>query len=542
MNQVFSESVSNKRKVALSSFELDIADIKYQQSVLKAEFSLYEFFKQAWPIIEGKTPFIDSWHIQAISEHLEACFNREIRNLLINVPPRSSKSSLISVAFPAWVWIRNPEEKFMYASYAGSLATEHSLKCKRLIESDWYKKRWGYKFQLAKDQKAKSFYENNKTGYRISTSVGAGSTGKGASFLVADDPNSAQEGASDVKRETANSWWDQVWSTRLNNPKKDVRIVVQQRIHEKDISGHIMANDDAKEWTKLIIPMEFEEKRRARTIVLPTTEGQIWEDPRTTEGQLLAEERFSIKEINRYKQDLGAYGYAGQYQQRPAPEEGGIIKKPWFQWWKDTTPPQIEFILMSWDTALTAKDMSAYSACTTWGIFFDEHYIENLILLSMWRDRLEYPELREITKRLYFDYRDTGKERNPLFKGRPVDMCLIEAKASGDPLIQDLAAAGIRAIPFVPNKYGDKIQRVRLITPLIEGARVWLPAKPPNYDRLLPFADTFLESVATFPNSESRDLVDTMTQALLKLKEGKFLLNPRDEKPITSSYKEVKVY
>lgn len=160
----------------------------------------------------------------------------------------------------------------------------------------------------------------------------------------------------------------------------------------------------------------------------------------------------------------------------------------------------------------------------------------------MWRDRVEYPELREITKRLYFDYRDTGKERNPLFKGRPVDMCLIEAKASGDPLIQDLAAGGIRAIPFVPNKYGDKIQRVRLITPLIEGARVWLPAKPPNYNRLLPFADTFLESVATFPNSESRDLVDTMTQALLKLKEGKFLLNPRDERPTTPSHKEIRVY
>ena len=160
----------------------------------------------------------------------------------------------------------------------------------------------------------------------------------------------------------------------------------------------------------------------------------------------------------------------------------------------------------------------------------------------MWRDRIEYPELREITKRLYFDYRDTGKERNPLFKGRPVDMCLIEAKASGDPLIQDLAAGSIRAIPFVPNKYGDKIQRVRLITPLIEGGRVWVPAKPPNYDKLLPFADTFLESVACFPNAESRDLVDTMTQALLKLKEGKFLLNPKDERPITSSVKEIKVY
>lgn len=269
---------------------------------------------------------------------------------------------------------------------------------------------------------------------------------------------------------------------------------------------------------------------------------EIWEDPRAKEGQLLCEERFSEKEINKYKNELGSYGYAGQYQQRPAPEEGGIIKKPWFCWWKDSTPPEIEFVIQSWDTALTAKDVSAYSACTTWGVFYDHNYVENVILLSMWRDRIEYPELREMTKRLYFDYRDTGKVRNPLFKGRPVDMCLIEAKASGDPLIQDLALAGIRAIPFVPNKYGDKIQRVRLITPLIEGGRVWLPAKPPSYDKLLPFADEFIESVACFPNAESRDLVDTMTQALLKLKDGQFLRHPKDERPSPPSYKEIKVY
>jgi predicted phage terminase large subunit-like protein len=528
---------------SISSFNHnELLKLKHTLNVLEAETSLYDFLKQAWSIIEGKTPFIDGWHIQSIAEHLEACYKREIKNLLINVPPRTGKTGLISVAFPAWVWLHNPEEKFMYASYANSLTVEHSLKCRRLIESNWYQENWGHLFKLSKDQNAKSFFDNNKTGYRIATSVGGTSTGKGGSTLVVDDGNSAADGASDAKREGANNWWDQVWSTRLNNPKKDVRIVVQQRIHEKDISGHIMANDDTGEWVKLILPMEFEEKRRSRTIALPSTNGQIWEDPRAAEGQLLCEERFSKKEINKYKNELGSYGYAGQYQQRPAPEEGGIIKKPWFCWWKDTTPPEIEFVIMSWDTALTAKDVSAYSACTTWGVFYDHNYVENVILLSMWRDRVEYPELREMTKRLYFDYRDTGKQRNPLFKGRPVDMCLIEAKASGDPLIQDLALGGIRAIPFVPNKYGDKIQRVRLITPLIEGGRVWLPAKPPSYDKLLPFADEFLESVACFPNAESRDLVDTMTQALLKLKDGQFLRHPKDERPVVPSYKEVKVY
>jgi hypothetical protein len=195
---------------------------EYIISVKIAEKSLYEFFKQTWPIIEGTTPFIDSWHIQTISEHLEACYKRDIKNLLINVPPRTGKTNLISVVFPAWVWLHNPEEKFMYASYANSLAIEHSLKCKRLIESNWYQERWGFKYQLSKDQKAKGLFDNNQKGYRISTSVGASSTGKGASILISDDPNNARDGESDLIRESTNSWWNQVWSTRLNNPKNDV--------------------------------------------------------------------------------------------------------------------------------------------------------------------------------------------------------------------------------------------------------------------------------------------------------------------------------
>ena len=534
--------VNNIDELDLGALQENLLTIRSKILSQSAELSLYEFIKQAWPHMEGQTPFIDGWHIRAISEHLEACYYRDIKNLLINIPPRSSKTNLVSVAFPAWVWLHNPEEKFMYASYTNTVAVEHSLKCKRLIESPWYQSNWGHIYKLSKDQKTKSFFDNDKTGYRNSTSVGAAATGKGASIQVCDDPNSASEGVSEVKRESTNSWWDQVWSTRLNDPKKDVRIVVQQRIHEKDISGHIIANDIDNEWVKLILPMEYEERRKCRTIVLPSTRGKIWEDPRTIEGELLTEQRFADREIRNYKNALGSYGYAGQYQQRPSPEEGGIIKKAWFQWWKHTTPPEIEYVVQSWDTALTAKEMSSYSACTTWGVFRDHNYIENLVLLSVWRGRIEYPELREMAKRLYFDYRDTGKERNPKFSGRTVDMCLIEAKASGDPLIQDLHRAGIRAVPFVPNKYGDKIERVRYITPLIEGGRVWVPARSPDYETLLPYADEFVESTACFPNAESRDLVDTMTQVLVKLREGGFLLNPQDDRASPDTKRDIRVY
>jgi phage terminase large subunit-like protein len=430
----------------------------------------------------------------------------------------------------------------MYASFGSSLSLDLAIKCRRLLESPWYQERWGHVYHLSKDQNTKSFFDNDKTGYRISTSVDGAATGKGASILICDDPNSAADGQSEAKRLRANTWWSQVWFNRVNSAKNDVLIVVQQRVHEKDITGHILSGANADEWVKLIIPMEYEEKRKARTIILPSTNGKVWEDPRTKEGELLCDARFSQREIAQYKDSHGAYGYAGQYQQRPAPEEGGIIKKPWFQWWKQADPPQIEYVVQSWDTALTANKMSSYSACTTWGVFRDHNYVENVILLSVWRGRVEYPELRERAKRLYADYRDTGTEMSYRGQGRQVDMCLIEAKASGDPLLQDLYAAGVRAIPFVPNKYGDKIQRVRLVTHLIEGKRVWLPARAPAFDSLVSYADEFLESAASFPNAESRDLVDTMTQALLKLKDGRFLYHPNDERSVASSATQTKVY
>ncbi len=470
-------------------------------------------------------PFVDNWHLHVIAEHLEACYRREIKNLILNVPPRSGKTSLISVAFPAWVWLQNPEEKFMYASYAHTLSEEHGALCLALIRSDWYQQRWGDNFKLTKT--AISFLKNNRTGYRIATSVGGVGTGLGASILVCDDPNNAKDSDSQATRKATNNWWNLTWPSRRNDANNDVRILVQQRTHEDDVTGNTLARDVDQEWTRLVIPMEYEQQTKFHSVV----NNKIYEDPRKIEGELLCEPRWSEKIIKSYKNQLGEYGYAGQYQQRPSPAIGGIIKKPWFQWWKESTPPQIDFVLQSWDTALTAKEMSAYSACTTWGVFFDQNRIENVILLSMWRGRVEYPELREIAKRLYFDYRDTGKERNTSLSGRPIDMCLIEAKASGDPLIQDLNKAGIRAAPFVPNKYGDKIERVRLITPIIEGGRVWLPSRAPKYETLLPYADEFLESVACFPNAESRDLVDTMAQALLKLREGGLIRNPRDERP-----------
>lgn len=498
---------------------------------IEAKDSLHSFIKQAWRYLEGDKPFIDGWHIQAICEHLEAVKNRDIRNLLINIPPRSTKSSLVSVCFPAWVFIDSPQEQFMYASYSASISIRDSVKCRRLIESPWYQSRWGNCFKLVGDQNTKSKFENDKTGYRIATSSNSSVTGEGGSILVCDDPNNAQDGESEAKRESTSEWWDNVWSTRLNDPKADRRVVVQQRIHEDDISGHIMKNDSSNSWVKLILPMEYEANRKSKTIILPSTNGKVWEDPRTKEGELLWPQRIGPKELEQLKIDLGSeYSVSGQLQQRPSPAAGGILKKSWFRWWKSPRPPQIEHVIQSWDTALEANERNNFSACSTWGIFYDNNRIFNLILLSLWRGTVEYPELRKIAQHIYYDYRydpSSSNNRKPDGNHMP-DVVLVEAKVSGISLVQDLIKAGISATRFDPNRYGDKIHRVRLISHLIEAGRVWVPAKEPDYKRLRNFADLLVEQCGMFPNASSRDIVDTMTQVLLRLNASGWLSNPMD--------------
>lgn len=503
----------------------NLEQLKYFRDVYSAQLSLYEFFKQAWHVVEPGVPFKDNWHLKAIADHLEACYRRQIKKLVINVPPRSGKTTLISIIFPAWVWLQNPSEKFLYASYALSLSTKHGSACLKLIQSSWYQQRWGHLFKLT--ESAKKSFGNDKMGVREATSIGGVGTGAGGSMVIVDDPNNVQDGESEAVRDSTNFWWNTTLPSRKNDQENDVIILVQQRTSDTDVTGDTIRNDINKKWVYLILPMEFEENRRAKTILL---NGEIWQDPRQEEGELLCEARWSKDTLIELKNQLGEYGYAGQFQQRPSPKGGGLIKKHWFKWWKESTPPKIEFILQSWDTALTDKKTSSYYACTTWGVFLDDNKIENVILLSIWRGRVGYPEAREMAKRLYRDYRDNGKEHNPAFQGRLVDLCLIEAKASGEPLIQDLAVAGIRAFPFNPTKYKDKTNRVNLVSHLIESGCVWVRASAPHYDRLMPEADQFVEACAMFPKGESLDLVDTMTQALAKLKENRLIQSHKDER------------
>lgn len=514
---------------------MTLAVIEEQLSTYKAQKSFYEFFKQAWVHIEGPhIPYVDNWHIKAICDHLQACYEGKIKYFVLNAPPRCAKSTIADVAFPAWVWTNKPHLKFIFGAHSNTLAVRDSIKFANLINSSWYQKRWGHLVILRKN--TEDHVENTQKGYRIITTPTSRVTGQGADFLIGDDLNDMMEVRSDVKRDRVNEWFSSTFSSRVNNPKMSCIILHQQRGHQDDISGFILKRDYDKRWVHLMIPMEFELLRKCTTIAF-NDDQKLWSDPRIQDGELMFGDWFDKDHLEGIKARLGAASYAGQYQQRPAPAEGAIIKRNWFKWWKDEHPPEIVSIIQSWDTAFSEKKEAAYSACTTWGVFYDDQTgLGNVILLSMWRDRVGFPELRDMAKRLYFDYRDKAKERNPNLRGRKVNRVIIESKATGDPLIRDLAKAGIYATSFNPNKYGDKLVRVHNITHLLEAGLVWLPARGPSFETLMPEASDFLEDILYFPNGESRDLVDTMSQALQHLYDSGILNHPKDPRDIPSYY------
>ncbi len=265
--------------------------------------SLHEFVKQAWPWVEGGREFVDGIHIKIICEHLEALYRGEIRNLLVNIPPRFCKSTLVSVMFPAWVWIQNPSLQFLYVSYALNLSMRDSVRCRRVIESPWYQSRWGHIFQLAGDQSTKIRFDNTKLGYRIATSVDGTLTGEGGDFLICDDPNNIRDERSETSFDSAIEWFTQVFSTRMNDPKTGRKVVIQQRAGQNDISGHILANEK-EDWVHVCLPFEFEPERKCKTIILPSTNGKVWEDPRTKRGELLWPQRQGPEELRLLKKAL----------------------------------------------------------------------------------------------------------------------------------------------------------------------------------------------------------------------------------------------
>lgn len=467
---------------------------------------------EAWRIIEPQTPFVPGWHLDAIADHLEAVTRGEIRDLLINMPPRHAKSSEVSVLWPAWEWTFAPHERYLCASYAGVLSTRDSLKTRRLIQSPWYQSLWGHVFRLTGDQNAKTRFENDRTGYRIATSVDAFATGEGGSRLIVDDPHQAQEAQSDPVRESTLYWWDSVMSTRRNDPKKDVRVVIMQRLHEKDLTGHILEQGG---WTHLCLPAEYEGDKRKTVIG--------WSDPRKEIGELLWPERFGRKEIDELKALLGTYGTAAQLQQRPSPDAGGILKKDWFRLWpRKEKLPQFEMIIQSYDTAFTERTQNDPTAQTAWGVFRQpKTKALHVMLLDAWKERLEYPELRTKARKEW-EAKYGGTPGRPSDPGRRADIVLIEDKGSGMTLRQDLQRAGLPVRVYNPGR-ADKVMRAHAVTPFLSGGCVWVLESSKSPGQPIAWSEPFLRECTLFPNGDEDDFVDTMTQTLIYLRDADIL-------------------
>lgn len=307
-----------------------------------AERKLYKFVEQVWPVIEPTTPFRTGWHIEAVCDHLEGLANRQIRNLLILIPPRHTKSLTSSVCFNPWLWIREPSARFMYASYSGGLATEHAVLSRRVIDSDWYQDRWGSEFKLTTDQNIKTHYENTKRGYRISTSVGGTVTGHGSDFLGLDDPHNLQNIHSESERINVYQFYKKVWHSRLNDPKTGCRFCIMQRGHQDDIAGHMK---DEFGYEVLMLPTEYDPKRSVVTSL-------GFKDPRTEPGELLCPERKGREEVDEDKRIKGR-DFETQDNQNPQPEEGMMFRRAWFKF-VDVMPATGRVLTARfWDCAAT---------------------------------------------------------------------------------------------------------------------------------------------------------------------------------------------
>jgi len=460
--------------------------------------SLKEFIKNSWQTIEPGRDFYDNWHIDAISDHLQAVVNGQIKRLIINIPPRHMKSISVAVALPAWTWTIQPQKRFLFASYAASLSVRDSVKCRRLIDSKWYKEHFGEVFKLTGDQNQKQRFENDKTGSRIATSVDGALTGEGGDIIIIDDPHNVREAESSAVREGVLDWWDQAMQTRLNDPKTGAFVIIMQRVHENDLTGHILRNE-YNEWDHLCLPARYELGHPS-----PTKSSLNFTDPRTKENELLWPERVDDKTLDSLEKSLGSYASAGQLQQRPMPKGGGILKAEWWVPWEKEDLPEIEYIIQSWDTAFSTKEKTSYSARTTWGVF-RRHGQVNAIVLDMWYDRVTYPELRAIAQEAYYEFEP--------------DAVLIEKKASGQSLLQDLRMAGIPVIPYSPDR--DKEARAHAASALLEDGRIFFP-----YDKK--WSKNLIDICAAFPAGDNDDIVDTCTQAWLRLRKGWFVTHSAD--------------
>jgi predicted phage terminase large subunit-like protein len=446
------------------------------RALMRSDFNA--FIERSFYELNSTTPFLPNWHIEKIAAELEACRRGETKRLIVNVPPRSLKSHCASVTFPAWLLGHDSSAQIIVASYGQELANKLSSDCRSLFASSFYQEL--FSTRLSTQRQALQEFSTTKNGFRMATSVGGVLTGRGADFIIVDDPLKPDEALSDTQRKACNEWFDHTLYSRLNNKKDGCIIIIMQRLHEDDLVGHLL---DVGTWKVIRFPAIAEEDE-IHDIETPYGPRRF----QRRAGEALHPEREPLEILNHLRNALGKFNFSGQYQQAPAPLGGGLVEAEWFKTYTAAdVPEKFEMILQSWDTANKSSELSDYSVCTTWGIR-EKH----IYLLHVCRKHLGYPEVKRVVREQAEAFRPTT--------------ILIEDRASGTQLIQELVGEGMHAIKgYEPAM--DKIMRLHSVTSTIENGFVHLP------DKACWLAE-YLHELIIFPKGKNDDQADSTSQAL----------------------------
>jgi predicted phage terminase large subunit-like protein len=502
-------------KIRLSNEERNEA--KFSQ-IDWENISLYQFVREFWPVIEPGKPFVDGKHIEAICFHLEAVTDGRITRLLVNMPPRHAKSSIISVLWRVWTWIKKPATRFLCASYALSLSIRDNVKCRRLILSNKFQEHYGHIFQMTRDQNAKIKFENDKRGYSQAVSVGSSATGEGGDILLIDDPHSIDEKRSDVTREASLDWFKDTWCTRLNDQRTGAMVVVGQRVHGQDLSGYILSGETGEHWVHLNLPTEFEPDNRCVT----NADNFHWEDWRVLEGDLLWGERFPESVVERAKRRHGPQGFAALYQQRPQPLSGKTFdegNERLFSIDREAglylleTPRGLKpvFIKDCWhfttsDVAAKAKEQNDWTVFATWAVTPNL----DILLVDLKRGHWPIPEQKEQGYKVFLEHNSDTYQ------------CIyFEDVGYQSAIGQELIALGVPCLPFQPQ--GDKVLRAG-------AASIWQRLGKLYFVKFAAWLVEFRKEIYGFPKEPHDDQVDNVSMAcLIVRKPAPLSENRRDE-------------
>jgi predicted phage terminase large subunit-like protein len=440
---------------------------------------LCAFIHRSFLELNAQTPFLSNWHIEVLAAKLEEVRRGSCKRLIVNVPPRHLKSHAITIAFPAWVLGHDPAKQILSVTYAQDLSDNFARKSRTLMTSAFYEAL--FDTRLSKGREAVSDYETTDSGYRLSTSVGGVLTGRGADIIIIDDPLKADDALSESRRRSVNEWYDNTLRSRLNSQEKGAIIIVMQRLHADDLVAHVQQHEL---WDVLSFPA-IAEQDEVYNVWTPYGRRRIH---RKT-GEILQPSLLSPTALESQRRGMTEYNFVAQYQQDPQPFSGIIVKREWLKSYEPgDLPKQFDKIIQSWDTANKDTELSNYSVCTTWGL-----KTQLMFLLDVYRHKLEFPDLKRAVRELAELHR--------------AKIVLIEDKASGSSLIQELRAEHFSLVQAAPAMDGDKVMRLRAQTAKIEGGFVLFPKQAH-------WLEAYLRELISFPNSKYDDQVDSTVFAL----------------------------